>query len=162
MAYRSVRRRHFKSSTQKTQKEHTHAGEYLFAQRSTDGAGTGLYLCPGGAGTVPELFHPEHCRPVHRRLLHIGLRGSLSGGFDRPPHSGTCCSHGGRCVLRLCHGLFADPAWRGEHHGRHHRQHRPLHHQSGRDGLFLHHVAGQDRHCFLAGKGLTELPWRLV
>ncbi len=42
------------------------------------------------------------------------------------------------------------------------RQHRPLHHQSGRDGLFLHHVAGQDRHCFLAGKGLTELPWRLV
>ena len=56
----------------------------------------------------------------------------------------------------------ADPPWRGEHHGRHHRQHRPLHHQSGRDGLFLHHVAGQDRHCFLAGKGLTELPWRLV
>ena len=32
---------------------------------STDGAGTGLYLCPGGAGTVPELFHPEHRRPFH-------------------------------------------------------------------------------------------------
>ena len=90
------------------------------------------------------------------------LRRGLSGSTDRPPHSGPVRSHGGRRVLRLCYGFSADPPWRGEHHGRHHRQHRPLHHQSGRDGLFLHHVAGQDRHCFLAGKGLTELPWRLV
>ena len=90
------------------------------------------------------------------------LRRGLSGSTDRPPHSGPVRSHGGRRVLRLCYGFSADPPWRGEHHGRHHRQHRPLHHQSGRDGLFLHHVAGQDRHCFLAGKGLTELSWRLV
>ena len=90
------------------------------------------------------------------------LRRGLSGSTDRPPHSGPVRSHGGRRVLRLCYGFSADPPWRGEHHGRHHRQHRPLHHQSGRDGLFLHHVTGQDRHCFLAGKGLTELPWRLV
>mgnify|MGYP000582788162 CR=1 FL=1 len=59
------------------------------------------------------------------------LRRGLSGSTDRPPHSGPVRSHGGRRVLRLCYGFSADPPWRGEHHGRHHRQHRPLHHQSG-------------------------------
>ncbi len=39
-----------------------------------------------------------------------------------------------------------------EHHGRYHRQHRPVHHQSGGDGLLLHHVAGQDPTIFSMAK----------
>ena len=36
---------------------------------------------------VSELFDPEHCRPVHRWLLHPWLCRGLSGGADRPRHS---------------------------------------------------------------------------
>ena len=139
-----------------------HAGEYLFAQRHPDRARAGLHLRPRCAGSVSELFHPEYRGSVHRRLLHPWLRCRLSGGADRPPLPRPAGGDGGRCVLRFHHSLFADPPRRREHHGRHHRQHRPLHHQPRRDGLLVHHVAGQDRYRLLHRQERPELHGRRV